>query len=86
MSHHNIEDSKPLSVSPNFGVLARPRMDGVGSWKGECAGTQNTQREHVGETTHTHLRCPPGHGREQPALLRLLLHREGKSVHRARLA
>ena len=24
MSHHNIEDSKPLSVSPNFGVLARP--------------------------------------------------------------
>ena len=24
MSHHNIEDFKPLSVSPNFGVLARP--------------------------------------------------------------
>ena len=24
MSHHNIEDFKPLSVSPKFGVLARP--------------------------------------------------------------
>ena len=26
MSHHNIEDFKPLSVSPNFGVLARPSL------------------------------------------------------------
>lgn len=27
MSHHNIEDFKPLSVSPNFGVLARPSSE-----------------------------------------------------------
>ena len=28
MSHHNIEDFKPLSVSPNFGVFDRPKKNG----------------------------------------------------------
>ena len=31
MSHHNIEDFKPLSVSPNFGVFDRPTTSPPGS-------------------------------------------------------
>ena len=70
MSPHNIEDFKPLSVSPNFGVLARPKRekgvtqnpDGHAS-KGDEKHERTVQRRVCGFGQRTNcgwVHSPPG--------------------------